>query len=71
MASAEQSLPTEITPAARPDVDVSPASDAWVCGAAGCHARDDLVLVEISDWGQRVVCRREHLPDLLATVLGG
>jgi len=69
--AASESTGGEITPAARPDVDVSPAPDAWVCGAAGCHARDDLVLVVIDDWGQRVVCRREHLPDLLEHVLGG
>lgn len=54
-----------------PRVDTEPARGAFVCGAAGCHQRDGVVLVVIDDWGQRAVCRRKHLPDLLAKVLGG
>jgi len=67
----DRSQAGEITPAAHPRVETERAEQAFVCGAAGCHTREDLVLVVIDDWGERVVCRREHLPDLLEHVLGG
>lgn len=50
--------------AALTDVDLEPASDAAVCGAAGCRETAQLIRGVIEGIGQRVLCA-DHMADFL------
>lgn len=52
----------------RPDatvsIEIAPAPDAAVCGALGCHVRDELVEVDVPGERTRVLCQR-HKRDFI------